>query len=76
MDIVKISRAKKYEDAYSVENSEGLPPVVGIRSRMVSDSPDIYHDYAKWDLAYRVTISPKGRRKYEESLVRNRLIQY
>ena len=68
MDIVKISRARKYDNAYSIDNSEELTPVVGIRSRMISESPDIYLDYAKWDLAYRITISPQGRRKYEESL--------
>lgn len=73
MDIVKISRARKYEKAYSIDNSEELTPVVGIRSGMIIDSPDIYMDHTKWDLAYRVSISSQGRRKYEESLVRNRL---
>jgi hypothetical protein len=73
MDIVKISRARKYDDAYSIDNSEELTPVVGTRSRMVRESPDIFLDHTKWDLAYRVTISSHGRRKYEESLIRNRL---
>lgn len=73
MDIVKISRSRKYDDTYSIDDSEELTPVASIRSRMVSEGPDLYLDYTKWDLAYRVTISPLGRRKYEESLVRNKL---
>ncbi len=73
MDIVKISRARKYDETYSIDNSEELTPVAGIRSSMVRESPDLFLDYNKWDLAYRVTISPQGRRKYEESRIRNRL---
>jgi hypothetical protein len=73
MDIVKISRARKYDDAYSIEKSGELTPVAGTRSRMVSENPDIFLDHTKWDLAYRVTISHQGRRKYEESLIRNRI---
>lgn len=68
MDIVKISRDRRLDNVYPYDEEDELMPVSGVRSRVISERGLTYADFTKWDVAYRVTISPQARRKYQESL--------
>lgn len=70
MDIVNISRDRRLDNVYPYEDEDGLLPVSAVRSKLIRERGLTYEDFTKWDVAYRVTISPQARRKYEESLKR------
>ncbi len=66
MDIVDITGTRLSDSVYAPGNSSELKPVAAVRSKMISRRNSTYEE-ADFGAGYRVTISARGRLKYEES---------
>ncbi len=68
MDIAAISGPSIYEKQQAPEIPKQVVPVKNIQSEILRTRKNPYEDRDRWGDGYRVTISRRGRRKYEASL--------